>query len=79
MDVTKGELIYLGESSSCDIGYIGYDPESFTMWCMKIPSLDVIKFAHFDIHLKKKILIVFDDSNAKYHSDTVRNCSLRCL
>ena len=46
---------------------------------MKIPSLDVIKFAHFDIHWKKRILIVFDDSNAQYHSDTVRNCSLRCL
>ena len=66
MDVDKGELIYLGESSSSDIGYIGYDPESFTMWCLqKIPSQDVIKFAHFDIHWKKKILIVFDDSNAK--------------
>ena len=51
----------------------------FNVVFMEIPSLDVIKFAHFDIHWKKKILMVFDDSNAQYHSGTVRNCSLRCL
>ena len=40
------------------LGTSGMTHNQFAMWCLtKIPSQDVIKFAHFDIHWKKKILI----------------------
>ena len=84
--VNKGrKLIYLGESSSCDVGYLGYDPESRTVKTVynvvfdEDSNLRRNNLRTYDAHRKKKNIdkdvveeLVFDDSDAKYHSDAVR-------
>jgi hypothetical protein len=84
--VNKGrKLIYLGESSSCDVGYLGYDPESRTVKTVynvvfdEDSTLRRNNLRTYDTHRKKKNIdkdvveeLIFDDSDAKYHSDAVR-------
>ena len=78
--VNKGrKLIYLGESSGCDVGYLGFDPESRSVLTVYNVIFDEDSSTRrnnlrtFDAHRKKKNIdkdvveeLVFDDSDAKY-------------